>query len=208
MGLFRPYERTEKTARQRTSTVRRGSRTASPEPAAQPAAPEKVTVTRGGGKAGPTPTRKEAEAARMQRLHPSLSPKEQRKADREARFRSQQDAFDRIERSPERALLRDFVDTRWTIAEFMMPAMILILALMMVTIDNVQLSFYVSMSLWGLFILAVINVAIMWRSYKRLLDERIPGANRKGLLMYMINRSMMIRRFRRPSPRIKRGDPI
>ena len=105
-------------------------------------------------------------------------------------------------------MLRDFVDTRWTIAEFMMPAMILILALMMVTMNNVQLSFYVSMSLWGIFILAVINVAIMWRSYKRLLDERIPGANRKGLLMYMINRSMMIRRFRRPSPRIKRGDPI
>lgn len=208
MGLFRPYERTEKTERQRTSTVRRGSRTASAEPAGQPAAAEKITVTRGGAKAGPTPTRKEAEAARMQRLHPSLSPKEQRKADREARFRSQQEAWDRIERSPERALLRDFVDTRWTIAEFMMPAMILIMALMMVTMNNVQLSFYVSMSLWGIFILAVINVAIMWRSYKQLLDERIPGANRKGLLMYMINRSMMIRRFRRPSPRIKRGDPI
>ncbi len=208
MGLFRPYERTEKTDRQRTSTVRRGTRPAGPDTAAQPAPTEKITVTRGAGKAGPTPTRKEAEAARMQRLHPHLSPKEQRKADREARFRSQQEAWDRVERSPERALLRDFVDTRWTIAEFMMPAMILIMALMMVTMNNVQLSFYVSMSLWGVFILAVINVAIMWRSYKRLLEERVPGANRKGLLMYMINRSMMIRRFRRPSPRIKRGDPV
>jgi hypothetical protein len=206
VGLFRPYERTEKSERQRTSTV-----STKPDAQPRPAAPAdngKITVRRGAAKSGPTPTRREAEIARMQRLHPSLSPKEQRKADREARFKAQQDAWDRVESSPERALLRDFIDTRWTVAEFLMPAMILIMATMMATMNNAVLSFYVSMSLWGIFIIALINIAVMWRSFKKLLAERHPGASHKGLLMYMVNRSMMLRRFRRPSPRIKRGDPV
>lgn len=208
MGLFRPYERTEKSERQRTSTV--------PEKAAQPAttpADEVADTVEGGrkvvtraAKKGATPTRKEAEAARMQRLHPNLSPKDQRKADRRAKFESQQQMWDKVERSPERQLLRDYVDARWTVAEFMMPAMILIMALMMVTMNSTTWSAYVAFGLWGIFILAIINIAVMWRSYKRLLAERHPGTPTKGLLMYMINRAMMIRRFRRPGPRISRGE--
>lgn len=212
MGLFRPYERSDKASRQTTSTVApKQPKQRTPEPAVAPepkaADGEKIKVTRG-KKSGPTPTRREAEAARMERLHPTRSRKEQRKLDREARFKNQQQAWDRVERSPERQLLRDFVDTRWTIAEFLMPVMILIMALMMVFLADPVMSFYISVTLWLIFGLAVINIWIMWRSFKRLLAERVPGARTKGLLMYMINRAMMIRRFRRPAPRIARGDDI
>lgn len=211
MGLFRPYERTDKSDRKRTSTVP----TKAPAAATPEAAPATIEepksdkiVVRRGEKKGRTPTRREAEAARMERLHPSLSPKERRRAEREAKYKAQQETWDRIERSPERVLLRDFVDTRWTVAEFLMPLMILIMALMMVFMSNVVVSFYISMGLWVVFIIAMINIWIMWRQFKKLLAERVPNATRKGLLMYMVNRAMMIRRFRRPSPRIKRGDPI
>ena len=37
---------------------------------------------------------------------------------------------------------------------------------------------------------------------------RSPEASTRGLLMYMFNRSLMIRRFRQPTPRIKRGEAI
>lgn len=205
MGLFRPYERTEKAERERRSTV-------PSKPVATTTAPEEPQsqriVVRRGEKKGATPTRKEAEAARMERLNPTRSPKEQRKADRQAKYRAQQESWDRVEKGPERQLLRDFIDTRWTIAEFLMPAMILIMALMLVTMNNVQLSFYVALGLWGVFLLAIMNIWVMWRSFKQLLAERVPNANKRGLLMYMVNRSMMIRRFRRPGPRIRRGDPI
>lgn len=210
MALFRPYERTSKDERQRPSTVtepkpakthRQSEASVVEEPA------QNITVRRG-EKKGPTPTRREAEAARMERLHPNLSPKEQRKADRQARYEAQALAWDKVERSPERTLLRDFVDTRWTVAEFMMPAMILIMAVMLATMTNPLLSSYVALSLWVLMFFAIINTWVMWRSFKKLLAERVPGASTKGLLMYMINRSMMIRRFRRPAPRINRGDPI
>lgn len=207
MGLFRPYERTEKSERSRTSTVLKPQAAETPI-ATEPPETEKIVVRRGEKKSTPTPTRREAETARMERLHPSRSRKDQKKADREARYKAQADAWDRVEKSPERTLLRDFVDTRWTVAEFMMPAMILIMAAMIVVMADPQLSFYVAMSLWGLFLLMIINIWAMWRSYKQLLSERVPNAKRKGLLMYMVNRAMMLRRFRRPRPRIKRGDPI
>lgn len=211
MALFRPYERTEKDDRTKTSTVLKQPAAAEPAPSPEPLEPsgsEKIVVRRGEKKSTPTPTRREAEIARMERLHPTRSRKEQKKADREARYQSQAEAWDRVERSPERQLLRDFVDTRWTVAEFMMPAMILIMALMIVVMADPILSFYVAMSLWGLFLLMIINIFVMWRSFKKLLAERVPGARTKGLLMYMINRAMMLRRFRRPRPRIKRGEAI
>ena len=46
----------------------------------------------------------------------------------------------------------------------------------------------------------------MWRGFKRVLAERLPGASPKGLLMYGMTRSTQIRRFRMPPPRIKRGE--
>jgi len=46
----------------------------------------------------------------------------------------------------------------------------------------------------------------MWRGFKKVLAERLPRVSPKGLLMYGMNRMIQIRRFRMPSPRIKRGD--
>ncbi len=212
MGLFRPYERTDRNDRTHTSTVAtdKSATRGTPAPKAEAVVDEAPTPapTKAprGRKEGPTPTRREAEAARMERLHPTRSPREQRKAAREAKYRAQQEDWDRIERGPERTLLRDFVDARWTVAEFLMPAMILIMALMMVFMGDPVLSFYISLGLWVIFIIAAINIWIMWRSFKRELAERVRNANTRGLLMYLINRAMMIRRFRRPAPRIARGD--
>ena len=214
MGLFRPYERSEKSERKHTSTVPESPKVSPASTAAtstvdaEPTSGSTKKVVRRGEKSGPTPTRKEAEAARMQRLHPNLSKKERKKAEREARYKAQSEAWERVERSPERTLLRDFVDTRWTLAEFMMPVMILILVAMFVFMTSVQASTIIAFVLWGFFFATLINIWFMWRSFKRLLAERVPNARKKGLLMYMMNRAIMIRRFRRPSPRIKRGDPI
>ena len=159
-------------------------------------------------KSEPTLTRKQAEAARMQRLHPNLTPKEQRKADREAQAKARIDAWDKVEASPERVLARDYVDTRWTITEFMFPAMILIMAGTMATAQWPLISVSIGLGLWVMLILSFINTWFMWRGFKRLLLQRVPRANLRGLLMYMFNRSLMIRRFRRPTPRINRGETI
>lgn len=217
VALFRPYERSQKTSSaDHISTLTpkgekaaaKNSSGAAPAPAVEqgtPAAAPKQAVRK---KEGATPTRRAAEAARMERLHPTLTPKQQRKADANSKARARNEAWERVEKSPERQLVRDYVDTRWTVAEFMLPAMILVMAAVMVTMNNVVLSSWISMSLWVLLGLVIINVGIMWRGFKKLLAERHPDAPTRGLLVYMFNRSLMIRRFRQPSPRINRGDPI
>ncbi len=59
---------------------------------------------------------------------------------------------------------------------------------------------------WAYIAVMVADVVLMWRSYKRLLAERHPGTPLRGLLMYGFNRQMTFRRWRRPAPRIKRGE--
>lgn len=220
MGLFRPYERsTDKKQSDKPQSEKKSSSRLSeltpkkgkaPEAAPQPApGTPSDDIEPGSGrrrKSGPTPTRRQAEAERMERLHPTLSPRQQRKADRDSRSQARMEAMDRMEMSPERVLLRDFIDARWTVNEFVLPAMILLMAGTMATINNIVLSTWIAIGLWLLMIMAFINTWIMWRSYKRLLSQRVPGASTRGLLMYMFNRALMIRRFRRPSPRIARGD--
>ena len=219
MALFRPYERNDKSSStdhistltpkgEKAAAKASQKATGAPAPAVDsptPAGAPKQVVRK---KEGATPTRRAAEAARMERLHPTLTPKEQRKADAQAKSRARNEAWERVEKSPERQLLRDYVDTRWTVAEFMLPAMILVMAAVMVTMNNVVLSSWISMSLWVLLGFTFINVGIMWRGFKKLLAERHPEASTRGLLMYMFNRSLMIRRFRQPTPRIKRGEAI
>lgn len=220
MGLFRPYQRDDSPRETGTGESKRiGSLTPrAPQPEAEPPATaassparpaERTVVQRTPQKKEtPTRTRRQAEAERMERLHPSLSPKQQRRADRDARAKARMDTWDRVEAMPERALARDYVDTRWTINEFMLPAMILVMAGVMFTVTDPLLSSSIALGLWVLLAMALINTIIMWRGFKKVLATRLPNANTRGLLMYMFNRSLMIRRFRRPAPRIERGASV
>ncbi|MBD4446729.1 DUF3043 domain-containing protein, partial [Xanthomonas citri pv. citri] len=82
---------------------------------------QQKTVSRHTAKKGPTPTRAEAEAARRHRLNPTLSKKEARKRERLAKRERQAAAMEAAERRPERGYLRDYIDSRWTFSEFIMP---------------------------------------------------------------------------------------
>lgn len=233
MGLFRPYERKAtdatdpagkdemgaETTRISSLTPKGQKRAAKPTAVLAPAtSAASATDVRDGNrqvvprvpqkKQGATPTRRQAELNRMQRLHPSLSKKDQRRADRDSRYKSRIDTWDKVEGSPERVLLRDFIDVRWTITEFLLPAMLVLMAGVVATSPWPSISFYLGSGLWVMLGLAIINTAIMWRAFKKLLAERVPGAPRRGLLMYMFNRALMIRRFRRPPPRVVRGASI
>ena len=58
-----------------------------------------------------------------------------------------------------------------------------------------------------LFIVAVILDGFrIWRGFQKVLAVRLPQAPKRGLLMYGMNRSIQIRRFRIPPPRVKRGE--
>lgn len=86
-----------------------------------------------GRKGAPTPTRKQAEQARMQRLHPVLTKKEQKARDRQARARKRDEQYKKVEEMPERVLLRNNIDSHWSVAEFAWPVVFLLLACVLAT---------------------------------------------------------------------------
>ncbi len=194
MGLFRPYEPGTPAAKPAAAP------TTTPEPAVvaeEPGRPSRKSV--------PTPSRRDAEAARRQRLNPVRTKKEAKAYEREQRARIRQKAMADTDARPEMALMRDHVDARWNVAEFMLPVMIVILALSMFGNVVPELVLGTMVATWVLLAAVLIDLTLMWRGYKKLLAERFPRSSTKGLMMVAVNRAMQMRRFRQPPARIKRG---
>lgn len=204
MGLFRPYEQGK------TKAEKTGGATAAPlATAARDEAPATGDQTRAKHpqkKGTRTPTRAEAEAARMARLHPTLSPKEAKKAQRQAEREQRMRNLDAAERIPERALARDHVDSQLTITEFTIPLMLVIMAISLGFGRNYAVQQVTSGLMFAIFVLWLVNITLRWRSYKRIALERGLRPKQRGLMMYMINRMMTLRSLRRPEPRVQRGE--
>ena len=181
---------------------RRNNQAVTPEPA--PTAADKAPA---GKKDRPTPTRKEAEAARRQRLTTTLSKKESRAvASRQSRAQRMK-AISAREAAPEKVLMRDYIDSRFNIGEFLLPSVVVILAVTILGSYWPEVTLISTLAMY-LFILGVfVDGYLMWRRFKKVLADRLPNASPKGLLLYGMTRSTQIRRFRSPPPRIKRGEP-
>ena len=226
MGLFRPYEQ----GQTKTETDRSAPKeAAAPEPAssqdehAETSGTSSNQSTRRDTSAGqgsaaskahqpkgaPTPTRAEAEATRRERLNPSLSPKEQRRRDRRVRQEKRLEVMQAAERRPERGLIRDYVDSRWTFSEFLMPVFLIVMAVWLAilifapraiaAVNLLSLAMLVAMLGW------IIDSWRLWAGVKKQLNVKYPGVSRKGLLSYLNNRAMTPRRWRNPVPRVERG---
>ena len=176
------------------------------EPTATPEPTPLTPSGPGSKKDRPTPSRKEAEAARRDRVNKPLSNREARKVAGQQTRSERMRRLSERERTPDKALMRDYVDARFNPGEFLLPAVVVILAVTLFGQYWPALSIITTLVMY-LFILAVIaDGFLMWRGFKRVLAERMPNAPTKGLMMYGITRSTQLRRFRLPRPRIKRGE--
>ncbi len=156
-------------------------------------------------KNAPTPTRKQAEAARRERVNPMLSPKEAKRRQRRLQAEERNKRMEAQEQAPAKVLLRDWVDSKRRLGEFLLPSLVVLLALQF-TASIIPDMVWISTGLMYAFILAVVvDVTLMWRGYKRLLERKSPGASTRGLLMYGAMRATQIRRFRMPPPVVERG---
>ncbi len=216
MGLFRPYEpaKPAETATQAhpvepvPSASAGRTKGASSAAAASTSSPPLTEAASGRPvrKSVPTPSRREAEAARRQRLNPVRTKKEAKAYQREQQAKARQRAMAATESRPEMVLMRDYVDARWNVAEFMLPVMITMLALSMVGNVWPPLVVITMVATWVLLAAVLLDLTIMWRGFKKVLAERYPNSSPKGLMMMAANRAMMMRRFRNPPARIKRGE--
>lgn len=158
-----------------------------------------------GRKSGPTPTRKQAEAARRERLNPTMTKKQARQKQSSTNRSQRLSTMRATDNTPERALLRDHIDAHRRLGEFLLPGLLLILGLTLAQSVWPPATIVSMILMYAYIVLVILDIALMWRGYKKLHAERIPNTPLRGLLMYGSNRCIQMRRLRMPRPRIERG---
>ncbi|WP_354670719.1 DUF3043 domain-containing protein [Streptomyces flavofungini] len=165
-------------------------------------------------KGRPTPKRALAQSQRRSVMNTPTTRKEAAKRQRDERraaMAKQREALasgdERYlparDKGPVRKYAREFVDSRFCVAEFFLPMAVIILVLSMVRVPQLQ---NIALLLW-LFVIVLIvvdSVATAIRLKKRL-NERFPDENKKGAVAYALMRSLQMRRLRLPKPQGKRG---
>lgn len=195
------------------------------DPSAAVPSDGKTPAKSGGEKKGrPTRTRREAEAARKQPLvggDRKIAKQLERERRNEAYARQQlalQTGDERYlpyrDKGKVKRFTRDYLDARWSFAEFLLPMMLVFLAASLgigLLGDNAQVSSAVmvgvTVALYGFFVLAVIEGIWVWQRIKKQVNRRYPNEEiPKGTWFYAFSRMIMARRWRSPKPQVARGE--
>ncbi|MEU3618343.1 DUF3043 domain-containing protein [Streptomyces sp. NPDC006872] len=165
-------------------------------------------------KGRPTPKRSEAQTQRRSAANTTTSRKDAAKRQREER-RAQMDRQRQAlaggderylparDKGPVRKFARDFIDSRFNVAEFFLPMAVIILVLSMVRVGSLQT---IALLLWlVVIVLIVLDSFVTSFRLRKQLAERFEGQNRRGAVAYALMRSLQMRRLRLPKPQIKRG---
>ncbi|MFF9090193.1 DUF3043 domain-containing protein [Streptomyces sp. NPDC014991] len=110
------------------------------------------------------------------------------------------------DKGPVRRFARDWVDSRFNLAELFLPLALVILVLSMVPMPPVQ-----GFLLQGwliLIALMALDSAISGIRLRLRLRERFPGENTRGAVAYALTRSLQVRPLRLPRPQIARGERL
>jgi len=181
---------------------------------AEPVAP----VPQGPGKGRATPSRREAEQARRRPLVPTDRKQAQRTsraaaaADRErmrlGMARGEERYLPARDKGPQRRFVRDSIDARWTIGEFLIPIFIVFFVGTFVTPIGIQV--YLEFVLYGVLALTILDALIAAWSIRRRLAARLGGPDKveRGLNFYTVMRAAQFRSLRTPKPQVKRGDKV
>nr|WP_243062900.1 DUF3043 domain-containing protein [Humibacter sp. RRB41] len=166
----------------------------------------------GSGKGRATPSRAEREAARKRPLVPAdrkAAARDARGKNAEARERARlgmaagdERYLTQRDKGPQRRYVRDYVDARYTVAEFLMPVMLIVVIFSFVQITALQ--YYAIIVLWVFFAIAIIDSIVMVSMMKRRIRDKF-GAAERGLNWYAIMRALQFRMIRVPKPQVKRG---
>jgi len=179
--------------------------------------PTDDSTVREGGKGRPTPSRKEAEAAAKARAKTPRTRKEQVAAQRLARTESSRMVRQGMKTGEERYLLardkgpvrrfvRDFVDSRWSAVELMIP--VLVISMVMGYSGNTNARVVSSYLLMAMFVIIIVEMTGLRFRIRREVQQRFPGESLKGLTYYAVVRAMQIRPLRLPKAKVKRGAPL
>jgi hypothetical protein len=179
-----------------------------------PVTPETAKV---GGKGRPTPSRKEAEAAAKARAKTPRTRKELAAQQRLARSESSskmreamKTGDDRFlparDRGPVKRFLRDYVDSRFSFVELMIP--VLLVTTVMAWSGSSQVAAYGNAILLGMLLLIITDMVRMRFKLKKELAARFPGEPTKGTTYYAVMRSLQMKFMRLPKAQVKIGQRL
>jgi hypothetical protein len=183
--------------------------------------PSAVTYAeRPGAKNRPTPSRREQESARKRPLVPTdrkAAAGQSREAARLARAKQRaallsgdESGLPARDKGPVKRYIRDVVDSRRNVGEFMLPVMVLVLVLTVApnflpkSIGQWTTLLMVTL-VYGLVVIAVLDAFLMWRRTKQQIIARFGEAPPRGSAMYAVMRGFQMRRSRLPRPQVQRG---
>jgi hypothetical protein len=169
------------------------------------------------GKGRPTPTRKEAEAAAKARAKPPRTRREiaaaQRSTRGESSSRVRQGMRDGEEKyllprdkGPVRRFIRDFVDSRFSFIELIIP--MLVITMVLGYSGNDTLRSIGNSVLFGSVLLVAVDMFVLRFRLRRQLAARFPDESVKGTTYYAVTRAMQMKFMRLPKPKVKIGQEL
>ncbi|GHD40425.1 DUF3043 domain-containing protein [Mycetocola manganoxydans] len=185
----------------------------SPEPIIETAEETADRLAGNSGKGRPTPTRREREALNKRPLVPGdrkeaakaakAKMAEQREKARIGLAAGDERYLPARDRGVQKRFVRDYVDSRFNIGEFLIPVMFLVILL---TLFPPLVQVYAMLLLWVFFAIAVLDAVWLGMSVKRKLAAKY-GADgvERGVRWYAAMRAFQMRVLRLPKPQVKRG---
>ena len=125
---------------------------------------------------------------------------------RGAYMRGEERALPTRDKGPARKFARNYVDSRYSVAEFFMPLLMVVLLLSIIPSQGVKV--LATLFMYMVILISFMDGYLMGRKIKAHVAETYPEEKLKGLAIYAWLRSTQIRRLRSPAPLVKRGEKL
>ncbi|MGX2997679.1 DUF3043 domain-containing protein [Streptomyces sp. JNUCC 64] len=196
--VFRSRAKTEKTDAAERASVTDAKQPRDPQaPKGRPTPKRAVAQSQRRSVANTPTTRKEAAKRNRDERRAALERQRQALASGDERYLPARD------KGPVRRFVRDFVDSRFHIAEFFLPMAVVILVMSMVRVPQLQNA---ALLLWlFVIVLILLDSALLVFRLKKELRIRYADEPKRGAVAYGLMRTLQMRRLRLPKPQVKRG---
>ena len=183
----------------------------------KPDAEAEVVEAKPGGKGRPTPTRKEAEALAKARARAPRNRKEMAARARQVKSENSRTIREAMktgdekyllprDKGPVRRFVRDYVDSRFSIVELLIPLLVVTMILGYSGNPSLMQESYVVMMATFLFV--IVDMVVLRFRLRKELERRFSGESLKGTTYYAIIRSMQMKFMRMPKAKVKIGQDL
>ncbi len=176
-----------------------------------------VVEVKPGGKGRPTPTRKEAEALAKARARAPRNRKEMAARARQVKSENSRTIREAMktgdekyllprDKGPVRRFVRDYVDSRFSIVELLIP--LLVVTMILGYSGNPSLVSASYLVMMATFLFVIVDMVVLRFRLRKELTRRFPNESLKGTTYYAIIRSLQMKFMRMPKAKVKIGQDL